>query len=199
VDFKDVDPRELGLEKYVSRMVGYLCDAIEPDALEGEPPLLPVLNRYKPIGTSGDVDFTTTRPCHGTQKSHVNQIVLDTKTWEASVAFRLEASEVVERYVRNDHLGLHIPYEFQGVDHTYEPDFVVRLRSGLNVILEVKGFEDAQTTAKHHAARRWVRAVNNAKEHGEWRFHSCRDPQVLERELASLAASPAEAVTVDAV
>src|SRR5690606_13806607 len=33
VDFKDVDPRELGLEKYVSRMVGYLCDAIEPDAL----------------------------------------------------------------------------------------------------------------------------------------------------------------------
>lgn len=188
VDFKDVDPRELGLEKYVSRMVGYLCDAIEPDALEGEPPLLPVLNRYKPIGTSGDVDFTTTRPCHGTQKSHVNQIVLDTKTWEASVAFRLEASEVVERYVRNDHLGLHIPYEFQGVDHTYEPDFIVRLSSGLNVILEVKGLEDAQTAAKHHAARRWVGAVNNAKEHGKWHFHVCRDPQVLEKELAALAA-----------
>lgn len=186
VDFKDVDQRELGLEKYVSRMVGYLCDAIVPDDAEGEPPLLPVLNRYKPIGTSADVDFTTTRPCHGTQKSHVNQVVLDTKTWESSVAFRLEASNLVERYVRNDHLGLLIPYEFQGVDHTYEPDFIVRLTSGLIVLLEVKGFEDAQTTAKHHAARRWVDAVNNAREHGAWRFHVCRDPQVLQNELAYL-------------
>src|SRR5690606_36418492 len=123
----------------------------------------------------------------------------DRKTWEVSLALPLDASEVLEGYVRNDHLGLHIPYEFSGVEHTYEPDFVVRLRSGVNVILEVKGFEDAQTTAKHHAARRWVGAVNNAKEHGEWRFHLCRDPQVLERELASLAASSAEAVTVDAV
>lgn len=183
VDFKDVDQRELGLEKYVSRMVGYLCDAIMPDASEGEPPLLPVLNRYKPIGTSADVDFTTTRPCHGTQKSHVNQVVLDTKTWESSVAFRLEASEVVERYVRNDHLGLLIPYEFQGVDHTYEPDFIVRLRSGLHVLLEVKGFEDAQTAAKHQAARRWVAAVNNAKEHGSWAFHVTREPSLVEKEL----------------
>jgi type III restriction enzyme len=187
VDFKDVDQRELGLEKYVSRMVGYLCDAVVPDDAEGEPPLLPVLNRYKPIGTSADVDFTTTRPCHGTQKSHVNQVVLDTRTWESSVAFRLEASEAVERYVRNDHLGLLIPYEFQGVDHTYEPDFIVRLTSGLNVLLEVKGFEDAQTIAKHHAARRWVGAINNAREHGDWCFHVCRDPQVLEKEIGFLA------------
>ena len=186
VDFREVDHRELGLEKYVSRMVGYLCDAIVPDEAEGEPPLLPVLNRYKPIGTSADVDFITTRPCHGTQRSHVNQVVLDTKTWESSVAFRLEASDAVERYVRNDHIGLLIPYEFQGVDHTYEPDFIVRLKTGLNVLLEVKGFEDAQTTAKHHAARRWVDAVNNAREHGQWQFHVCRDPQVLEKELAFL-------------
>jgi type III restriction enzyme len=190
VDFKDVDHRELGLEKYVGRMVGYLCDAIVPDASEGEPPLLPVLNRYKRIGTSADVDFITTRPCHGTQRSHINQVVLDTQKWESSVAFRLEASEVVERYVRNDHLGLLIPYEFQGVDHTYEPDFIVRLTTGLNVLLEVKGFEDAQTTAKHHAARRWEGAVNNAKEHGHWHFHVCRDPQILEKQLAFIATQP---------
>lgn len=186
VDFKEVDERELGLEKYVSRMVGYLCDQILPDDAEGEPPLLPVLNRYKPIGTSADVDFTTTRPCHGTQKSHVNQVVLDTRAWEASVAFRLEASDAVVTYVRNDHLGLLIPYEFQGVDHTYEPDFIVRLTSGLNVLLEVKGFEDAQTVAKHQAARRWVSAVNNAKEHGAWSFHVCREPALVEAEIAYL-------------
>ena len=172
-------------------MVGYLGDAIVPDESEGEPPLLPVLNRYKPVGTSAEVDFITTRPCHGTQKSHVNQVVLDTKTWESSVAFQLESSDSVECYVRNDHLGLLIPYEFQGVDHTYEPDFIVRLKRGPYVLVEVKGFEDAQTTAKHHAARRWVGAVNNAREHGTWTFHVSRDPQVFVRELDHLAESPA--------
>src|SRR5207245_618764 len=52
VDFQDSHPCELGLEKYVRRMVERLRDAIEPDDSEGEPPLLPVLNRYKPIGTT---------------------------------------------------------------------------------------------------------------------------------------------------
>jgi type III restriction enzyme len=183
VDFRSADPRELGLEKYASRIVGLLCDAIVPDDAEGEVPLLPVLNRYKPFGTSAEVDFTTTRPCQGTQKSQVNQVVLDNQTWESSSAFRIEQSVAVTKYVRNDHLGLLISYEFQGVDHTYEPDFIVELASGLRVILEVKGFEDAQTKAKHQAAQRWVTAVNNAKEHGVWKFHVCRDPQILERTL----------------
>lgn len=195
VDFKDADPRELGLEKYVSRMVGYLCDAIMPDDAGGELPLLPVLNRYKPIGTSADVDFITTRPCRATRKSHVNQVVLDTKTWEASVTFRLEASGAVASYVRNDHLGLLIPYEFQSVDHAYQPDFIVRLTSGLNILLEVKGFEDAQTAAKHHAARRWVGAVNNATEHGAWLFHVCRDPNLLDRQLGAIARDRPPAAT----
>lgn len=148
VDFRDVDPRELGLDKYVMRMVGSLCDTIVPDDAAGEPPLLPVLNRYKPFGTTTEVDFKTTRPCRGTQKSHINQVVLDTLTWEASAAFRLERSPTVLFYARNDHLGLLIPYEFQGVDHVYEPDFLVRLTNDLTVLLEVKGLEDAQTKAK---------------------------------------------------
>ena len=33
-------------------------------------------------------------------------------------------------------------------------------------------------------ARRWVSAVNNWNELGQWGFHVCRDPQLLERELA---------------
>lgn len=192
VDFKGEHPCELGLERYVTRLVGYLADSIMPDEAEGEPPLLPILNRYKPIGSSAEVDFTTTRPCHGTQKSHVNQVVLDTLTWEASVAFRLEANPAVERYVRNDHLGLVIPYEFEGNDHTYQPDFIVGLRGGLTVLLEIKGEEDARDIAKAQAARRWVSAVNNAKEHGLWSFHVCRDPDLLDRELAAMPKSQAD-------
>jgi len=187
VDFKDEDPRELGLEMYVTRIRGYLCDAIMPDDAEGEPPLLPVLNRYKPFGTSAEVDFTTKRPVHGTKKSHVNQVVLDTLAWEQTATFRLESCAAVERYVRNDHLGLLIAYEYQGIDHTYEPDFIVRLTNGLNLLLEIKGMAGAQTAAKHTAAQRWARAVTNAREHGVWAFHPCYDPQMLSSELQYIA------------
>jgi type III restriction enzyme len=198
VDLRDVDPREIGLEKYVMRIVGYLCDTIVPDDAEGETSLLPVLNRYKPFGTTAEVDFKTTRQRYGRQKSHINQVVLDTRTWEAGAAFRLESSDVVEFYARNDHLGLMIPYEFQGVDHHHEPDFIVRLTNGVNVVLEVKGLEDAQTSAKHNAARRWVAAVNNAREHGRWAFHVCCDPQVLEKELKWLLVHDAAPQTASA-
>jgi len=64
-------------------------------------------------------------------------------------------------------VGLTIPYEYTGVDHSYEPDFLVRLTNGVTVVLEIKGYEDDQTKAKHTAARRWVEAVNNWGQLGE--------------------------------
>jgi type III restriction enzyme len=187
VDFQNCHPCELGLEKYVMRMVERLGDGILPDESEGEAPLLPVLNRYKQMGTTDEVDFKTTRPCRGTQKSHINQVVLDNLTWEANAGFRLERCAAVAFYARNDHLGLVIPYEYMGVDHSYEPDFIVRLRDGTTVVLEIKGFEDDQTKAKHNAAKRWVAAVNNWGGLGRWDFHVCRNPQVLDRELEYLS------------
>ncbi len=186
VNLRGADPREIGLQKYVARMVGYLCDAIQPDDSEGEPPLLPVLNRYKPFGTTAEVEFSTKRRVHGTQRSHINSVVLDTETWESTAAFWLEASDAVDCYARNDHLGLMIPYEFQNIQHSYQPDYLVRLRNGVRLLLEIKGYEDPQTVAKHHAARRWVDAVNNAREHGVWWFHVCRDPHLLAGELAGI-------------
>jgi len=186
VDFRGENPCELGLEKYVTRTIERLRDAIVPDDEAGEPPLLPILNRYKPLGTTAEVNFKTTRACWPTQKSHIDQIVLDNQSWESSAGFRLENFDAVKWYARNDHLGLAIPYEYQGVDHAYEPDFLVRLQNNLTVVLEIKGFEDDQTKAKHNAARRWVEAVNNWGELGMWHFHVCRDPQMLERELENI-------------
>ena len=36
---------------YVQRIIERLLDRIEPDDQSGEMPLMPILNRYKPIGT----------------------------------------------------------------------------------------------------------------------------------------------------
>jgi hypothetical protein len=90
---------------------------------------------------------------------------------------------LVAFYARNDHLELTIPYEFLGVPHSYVPDFLVRLSSGTNLLLEIKGQHRPQDGAKHQAAKRWVAAVNHWGEMGRWAHHVCRDPQMLREEL----------------
>ena len=186
VDFQGENPSELGLETYVKRVVVRLRDAIHPDETQGEPPLMPILNRYMPFGTTAEVDFKTTRPCFATSLSHINQVVADTESWEQSAAFRIEMAArrgLLKYYARNDHLGLTIPYEYMDIAHSYEPDYLVRLADDTTLLLEVKGYEDNQTAAKHDAARRWISAVNNWAQLGRWDLHICRNPQMLEKEL----------------
>ena len=174
---------ELGLETYVKRTVERLLEVIEPDDEKGEPPLLPILNRYKPIGSTSSVDFKTTRPCYHTAKSHINLVAADTATWEQSAAFRLEQSKNVAFYARNDHLEFVIPYEYLGMGHAYTPDFIVRLANGVTLVLEIKGYEDDQDRAKHQSMQRWISAVNNWGKLGRWAFHVSKDPDMLGREL----------------
>ena len=110
----------------------------------------------------------------------------DTLQWEQSAAFHLEAAALrglVKFYAKNDHLGLTIQYEYFGVQHNYEPDFLVRLKNGVTLLLEIKGQEGNQDRAKHDAAQRWVSAVNNWGKLGSWALHVCRNPNLLEREL----------------
>lgn len=179
VDFSGQHKCELGLEKYVRRIKERLLDAIEPDEGQGELPLLPILNRYKPTGTTGDVDFTTKRNVHGTDRSHVNAVVLDSK-WEQTAAFYLEQQrDHVFSYVRNDRPFLLIPYEYEGAQHHYEPDYIVKLRNGMMILLEMKGAEFDMDHAKYQAARRWVSAVNNWGRLGKWDFVVCRAPLML--------------------
>ena len=189
VDCRGVDPRELGQEKYFQRVVERMIAAIRPDDSQGEPPLMPILNRYKPIGTTAEVDFKTTRPCQGTQRSHINLVAADTATWEQSAAFRLEQAALagtVKFYARNDGLGFVIPYDYLGVSQHYEPDFLVKLANGVTLVLEIKGMVTDQDHAKHEAAKRWVAAVNNWGQLGRWGFHVNKDPQMLGVELRYL-------------
>ena len=189
VDFSGVDPRELGLDIYMRVVAERIISAIAPNSDEGEPPLMPILNRYKPFGTTADVSFKTVAPVHSTAKSHLNQVVVDTKTWESAAAYRLEQSPAVRSYARNDRLGLKIGYEHGGVSHYYEPDFLVELANDTRLVLEIKGFKTNQDGNKHEAARRWVDAVNNWGQMGNWAFLECRNPQRLGDELAVIGGS----------
>lgn len=184
IDFRGVDPREIALEIYAEQIVERLISAIEPDSTQGETPLLPILNRYKQIGSTSDVNFKTVKRTVFTSRSHIDQVVCDTKTWEEITVLQLErAKDFVKCYVKNDHLEFSIPYEYLGASHSYIPDFLVRLKDDSTLILEIKGQEDELDRAKYEAARRWIKAVNNWGKLGKWKFYVIRDPQLLINEL----------------
>ena len=95
--------------------------------------LRPMINRFDPIGSTGDVDFQTRKRTVPTEKSEVSHVTLDGKdgnTWEQLLASELELNRNVKSYVKNDHLGFTIPYVYKGRSHSYTPDFLVRLEPG---------------------------------------------------------------------
>ncbi len=190
VRFIEAPKEEIALRKYLDLIVERLSAAIEPDTASGEPPLLPRLERFRPIGSTSEVLFRTSRICHSTRKSHISHVVTDTLSWEHTVAYQLERIPFVISYARNDHLGFTIPYEYQGITHSYTPDFLVKIQksdgSTIMVILEVKGFESEQDKAKEIGAKRWVSAINYYAEFGKWAFLVCRNPRNLEEELKKI-------------
>jgi len=187
----DAPLEEIALLRYRDEIVTRLCNAIEPDTDAGEAPLLPRIERFRPVGSTAEVLFRTTRRCHGTTKSHVSHVVTDDRSWEHSVAYHLERMPQVISYVKNDHLDFTIPYDFEGHRHSYVPDFLVRLRTDdggeVTVILEVKGYESEQDRAKESAARRWVRAVNHHGEFGRWALAACKEPRMVKDALGGHA------------
>lgn len=78
------------------------------------------------------------------------------------------------------------PYELLGVSHLYYPDFIVRLTNGVNLVLEIKGYEREGDKAKHEAARRWCEAVTNWGKLGKWQFHVSKEPNEIQANLKSL-------------
>lgn len=183
-NFNGHNPLEVGSEKYVKMIVERLRANIYPDDSAGEPPLLPILDRYRPCGSTKDVSFSTVRPVIPTVKSHLNGVAIHS-TWEADAAKVLDSDELsgtVKCFARNDHLGLTIQYTYLGADHDYEPDFLVRLMNDLYLLLEIKGWDGRdpeRTMAKNAGARKWVTAVNNLGEFERWGYLICGDVEGL--------------------
>jgi type III restriction enzyme len=195
VEFSGCRPCEIGLQTYAQGIISLLVAAMTPDDTKGEPPPLPRLNRYKPIGSTEGIHFKTVKPVQVTAVSHLNFVACDTDSWEPATMFKLEklAKEgVVYCYAPNDHLEFNVPYELCGIPHVYEPDFLVRLTNGVTLLVEVKGRNYDSTDVKHQAARRWVSAVSHWGRLGEWEFVPCRNPQRLPDEIAKLIAARIE-------
>jgi type III restriction enzyme len=135
------------------------------------------------VGDTSGVSFNTSRATYqSNHKCPISHVVLDSG-WEGKMAQALEYLDEVYAYVKNHNLDFRIPYTFEGQEHHYLPDFIVRVDDGcgeddlLNLIVEVSGPPLPAKAAKTATVQNlWVPAVNHSGQFGRWAFVEVKDP-----------------------
>ncbi len=174
------------------------CEKIKAaitEAMAEERPVKAILDAYNPTGSTSYVNFNTSK---GTlwetdrRRCHINWAVCDSD-WEAEFCRVAEAHPSVLAYVKNQNLGLEVPYLMGSTPRKYIPDFIVRVNDGgaepLNLIVEIKGYrgEDARIKAETMGAY-WVPGVNNLGRYGRWAFAEFTAVYEIDAEFGKLIA-----------
>jgi type III restriction enzyme len=155
-----------------------IANAIIGSTGEDKPPRA-VLDPYQPTGSTGAVNFQTTKETRPTdpRKSHVSHVVLDSP-WESELARVLEDDPRVVSYAKNQGMQFEVPYRMNRTVRRYVPDFLVRVDCGggiVNLILETKGFRGLDVQLKDGAVRNlWIPGVNALGVYGRWMFAEFR-------------------------
>jgi type III restriction enzyme len=182
-----VDPREICNLRYLTVIRERLSTALRAGI--GPERFLPALDEYQPIGSTDGLNFNSPKDrCVPTIKSHLSHAVVDSGL-ERKICTVLDSDGNVKAWVKNHRIYLEIPYLYFGTVHRYRPDYVVRLDSGLTVLLEGKGDPDEKDDVKATAARRWVQAVNTWGGLGTWGHYICYDAADLQTGLVRLMAA----------
>ncbi len=163
--FADDQRRRLLVRLNAAAIVDHLRPYVEQENVES---FELVVDKNRPIISTADMrPWDTSKPFVHARKSHVNFCVCDSR-WESTTALHLDRSPHVAAWVKNDHLGFEVRYIFNGGEHKYRPDFVVKLADDRFLVLETKGEEDQKDKVKREALREWVRAVNQDGGFGRW-------------------------------
>lgn len=142
--------------------------------------LTPVFDKEHPIRSTDDVrTWWTSKGCENLSRSHINFTVID-NDWELLEARKINESNEVVSFVKNDHLGFAVLYNYQGVIRKYYPDFIVTLNNGSHLVLETKGQDNEQNKTKRAFLDEWCRAVNQHGGFGKWQWAVSFDPNDIE-------------------
>ena len=178
----DRKKQEVAINPYFGKAVAMLLNAMEVVDVGGASQEKAVI-APGPAGVRSTrfMNFHTGKPLHDAEKCHLNAAVFDFD-WERQAGELLDQHESVEAWVKNDRLGLVVPYRKEGVARKYLPDFVVRLTSGEMLLVEIKG-QEGDAKLKAAAAERWCKAVTNDGRFGKWSYHLCFGKKALEKVL----------------
>jgi type III restriction enzyme len=173
--------RRIIITLHMSSVGEHLKQAVHFENTEA---LVPVFDTERPIRSTGDMlPWYTGKACEHVKRSHINMAVFDSR-WEASEAFELDRSPHVAAWVKNDHLGFEITYSFRGIIRKFRPDYLIRLTSGKQLVLEVKGQDNQEQQTKREFLGEWVRAVNGHGGFGAWAADVSRNPTDIHEILA---------------
>lgn len=162
---QDPRRRRILLALNMTRIVQHFWRAID---VANTRQLTPVFDRERPIRSTGDMGVWYTGKAVGPAKrSHINYCAHDS-TYEMSSAHQLDTHPEVEAWVKNDHLGFEVSYVHRGVVRRYLPDFLIRMRSGTTLVLEVKGEPKDADRSKWEYMKDWIEAVNTHGGFGHW-------------------------------
>jgi type III restriction enzyme len=159
-------------------------------ALSDTRPIKAVLDPYNPTGSTMYVNFSTSKTDRwetDSRRCHLNWVILDSD-WEGEFCRVAEKHLKVLAYVKNQNLGLEVPYRYGSENRIYLPDFIVLVDDGhddpLNLLVEIKGYrrEDAKIK-KETMETYWVPGVNNLGNYGRWAFAEFTDMYVMESEF----------------
>jgi type III restriction enzyme len=158
----------------------------------GERPIKAILDPYNPTGSTLYVNFSTSKTGRwqtDSRRCHVNWVIFDSD-WEAEFCRIAESHPLVKAYVKNQNLGLEVPYQYLSETRRYIPDFIVLVDDGhgpddpLHLVVEVKGYrrEDAKEK-KATMDTYWIPGVNNLKSYGRWAFAEFADVYQMESDF----------------
>ena len=178
-------------------------------AFSEERPIKALLDPYNPTGSTMHVRFTTSKTLRWETRAdrcHVNWAILDSD-WEAEFCRVAESHPKVRAYVKNQNLGLEVPYRYGSETRKYIPDYITLVDDGhgdddlLHLIVEIKGYrrEDAKEK-KLTMETYWVPGVNNLGTYGRWAFAEFTDVYEIEADFRmkveeQFAAMVAEAIS----
>ena len=188
------------LYREISDMVGErikaaISDAMRKDDSGGGNSVKAILDPYTSSGSTRFVNFTTSKTNlwqTSPSKCHVNMAVCDSH-WETEFCRVVERHPKVLAYVKNQGLGLEVPYTMGSVAKTYIPDFIIQVDDGygsdnpLNLVVEIKGYRGEDAKIKASTMRSyWIPGVNNLGGYGYWAFHEFTSPFEMQSEFDDL-------------
>lgn len=189
-------PAQIMYREIADMAAGRISDAVTAQMLDSRP-VRAILDPYNPAGSTMHVNFNTSRDQlwkTDHDRSHINYVVWDS-TWEEQFCMTAENHPRVLSYVKNQGLGLEVPYRFGSGQRTYIPDFIVRIDDGrgasdpLNLIVEISGYPKGDKAEKVATMNTyWVPGVNNLGVHGRWAFAEFTEVFEIDAEFDKLIA-----------
>ena len=186
-----------------AQLAGVACERIaqaidrgmtQDDAARPEkPPVMALLDPYNPSGSTRVVHFRTKKELLWNTRAdrcHVNHAVCDSG-WEQEFCRIADNHPRVLAWVKNQGLGLEVPYLQGSRARTYIPDFIVLVDDGagaedpLRLVVEIKGERDEAAKDKKAAIETyWMPGVNRLGAWGRWAFAEFTEVYTMEEEFS---------------